>query len=74
MSDPLTDPSPDDATDLPGSFVLGESGWEPVDYVEPSDDWRVTDDGSYESPDGRVRTRLIAEPAEWADVPRADEP
>jgi hypothetical protein len=47
----------------PGSsFVLTEEGWEACDYTEPGPDWRLLDDGSYESPDGRMRTWPINPP------------
>lgn len=50
--------APQDETQLdPGSTrVLGDQGWEATDYIEPGDDWRLLDDGSWESPDGRTRT------------------
>ncbi|HXG40659.1 MAG TPA: hypothetical protein VNJ28_06920 [Candidatus Limnocylindrales bacterium] len=59
----------DQTTDLwdeelePGhSFVLTPEGWQQTGYLEPDDDWRLLDDGSYESPDGRIRTRPINNP------------
>lgn len=68
MNDATT-PSPDEESDLPATYQLGEHGWEEIEYVEPGADWRVTEDGSYESPDGQTRTRPTAEPLEWSDNP-----
>jgi hypothetical protein len=42
--------------------VLTEHGWEESMYVDPDDDWRLVDDGSWEAPDGRTRTWLVAGP------------
>lgn len=36
--------------------VLSYEGWEDVAYVDPEDDWLLLDDGSWSSPDGRVRS------------------
>jgi len=48
----------------PGTtFVLTAEGWEAADYVEPGDDWVVRADGSFESPDGTMRTWTPADPA-----------
>ncbi len=69
MSDvPMQSPEPDDDLGLPASYSLTDSGWEPVDLVEPAADWRVLPDGSYESPDGTTRTRLTSDPVEWSDT------
>lgn len=74
MSETVPHPDePGDVTDLPASFVLGDSGWETTDYVEPGPDWRLAEDGMYESPDGTVRTKPIGEPAEWSDRLSPDE-
>ncbi len=68
MSDARTPAFEPDDAGLPASFALTEAGWEEVDYVEPGSDWRITEDGSYESPDGLTRTRPVSEPAEWSDT------
>ena len=55
----MTDQAIDPREEMPEpgeSFGLTAEGWQRVDYTEPGDDWRLTDDGSYESPDGLVRT------------------
>ncbi len=67
----VANPFPDDEPDLPATYQLSDNGWEEVDYVEPGTDWTVTDDGAYESPDGRTRTRPVSEPVEWSDRPSA---
>ena len=36
--------------------VLTEAGWEEAEYLDPGDDWGRLSDGSYLSPDGRIRT------------------
>jgi hypothetical protein len=60
MTEPAVEPQDED----PGTtFALMESGWEAVEYTEPGDDWVMRDDGSYESPDGTLRTWLLADPA-----------
>ncbi len=45
------------------TFVLTSEGWEAAEYVEPGEDWIVRDDGSFESPDGTMRTWTPADPA-----------
>ena len=48
----------------PGTtFVLTPEGWEAAGYIEPGDDWIVQADGSFESPDGTMRTWTPADPA-----------
>lgn len=48
----------------PGTtFVLTAEGWEAAGYVGPSDDWIIRADGSFESPDGTMRTWTPADPA-----------
>jgi len=48
----------------PGTtFVLTAEGWEAAGYVEPGDDWVARADGSFESPDGTMRTWTPADPA-----------
>jgi hypothetical protein len=42
--------------------VLTEEGWEESMYVDPSDDWRLLEDGSWCSPDGRTRSWPLAGP------------
>lgn len=46
--------------------VLTEEGWEESIYIDPSDDWRLLEDGSWASPDGGIRSWPMAgpEPAE----------
>jgi hypothetical protein len=46
--------------------VLTAEGWEAVDFVDPGDDWRLLEDGSWASPDGLTRSWPLAgpEPAE----------
>jgi hypothetical protein len=51
-----------DALDPGSTFMLGDEGWEPVDYVPPGDDWLLQADGSYLSPDERTRSWLEAGP------------
>ncbi len=62
-----------DEPDLGASFVLTPDGWEPGEYMEPGDDWRLLEDGSYESPDGLTRTWARSEPVEWSDAERPAE-
>lgn len=48
----------------PGTtFVLTPQGWEASEYAEPGDDWIMREDGSFESPDGMMRTWMSAEQA-----------
>ena len=50
-----------DESDEPGTtVVLTTGGWESTAYVDPGDDWRPLDDGSYVSPDGLTRSWPIA--------------
>jgi len=42
--------------------VLTHEGWEDSQYVDPGDDWRLLDDGSWSSPDGRTRSWPLAGP------------
>jgi hypothetical protein len=46
--------------------VLTEEGWEESIYIDPGDEWRLLDDGSWASPDGLTRSWPLAgpEPAE----------
>lgn len=54
---------PERDDDEPGTtLVLTPEGWEASAYVEPGSDWIVRDDGSYESPDGTMRTWTPADP------------
>lgn len=51
----------------PGSsFILTAEGWELTGYIEPGGDWTVRDDGSFESPDGTMRTLTSWTPADPA--------
>jgi hypothetical protein len=45
------------------TFSLTAEGWQSVDFVEPDALWRVLADGSFESPDGVLRTWLPEDPA-----------
>lgn len=45
------------------TMVLLETGWEVSAYVEPGDDWLMLADGSFVSPDERMRTWPYAGPA-----------
>jgi hypothetical protein len=46
--------------EAPGTtMVLGDQGWEACDFVEPENDWSRLDNGSYVSPNGRLRTWLL---------------
>jgi hypothetical protein len=45
------------------TFSLTAEGWQAVDFVEPGARWRALADGSFESPDGSLRTWLPEEPA-----------
>jgi hypothetical protein len=57
-------PDPQREDDDPGStFVLTTEGWEVSEYVAPEQDWTVREDGSFESPDGTMRTWTPADPA-----------
>jgi hypothetical protein len=65
------DPMKADDLDLtepePGvTRVLTEEGWEESIYIDPGEDWRLLDDGSWSSPDGHARSWPLAgpEPAE----------
>ncbi|HEX8939230.1 MAG TPA: hypothetical protein VF763_03620 [Candidatus Limnocylindrales bacterium] len=74
----MTEPTPsltglDEEPDLGTSYVLTADGWEPADYQEPARDWRLLEDGSYESPDGLTRTFARSEPVQWADAERPPE-
>ncbi len=60
----------DDETDLGTSYAMTRDGWEPADYLEPAADWRLLEDGAYESPDGMTRTFAHSEPVEWSDAER----
>jgi hypothetical protein len=42
--------------------VLTEEGWEESLYLEPAEDWRLLDDGSWSSPDGQVRSWPLVGP------------
>lgn len=66
---PLTD-ALDDLQEPGSTMVLTEEGWQDADFQVPSDDWRALPDGSYESPDGRIRSWPLASPA--GDVPPLD--
>jgi hypothetical protein len=46
----------DDMPDPGETFTLTPEGWQRVDFVEPEEGWRIRGDGSYESPDGSIRT------------------
>jgi hypothetical protein len=42
--------------------VLTDEGWEEATYVDPGNDWRLLDDGSWASPDGRTRSWPVVGP------------
>jgi hypothetical protein len=42
--------------------VLTEEGWEEAVYIDPGDDWRLLEDGSWASPDRRTRSWPLAGP------------
>ena len=42
--------------------VLTDEGWEESIYIDPGDDWRLQDDGSWASPDGQTRSWPPAAP------------
>jgi hypothetical protein len=42
--------------------VLTEEGWEESIYIDPGDDWRMLEDGSWASPDGRTRSWPVGGP------------
>lgn len=46
------------------TMVLTNTGSEGSGYVEPGDDWRLLADGSWVSPDDRVRTWPFAGPVD----------
>jgi hypothetical protein len=57
-------PDPQHEEDDPAStFVLTTEGWEVTEYVAPEKDWVPRSDGSFESPDGTMRTWTPADPA-----------
>ena len=66
------DPVDDDLDEAVGldpgvTRVLTAEGWEESEYVDPGDDWRLLDDGSWSSPDGHVRSWPLAGPEPDAD-------
>jgi hypothetical protein len=46
----------EEAGDPGTTAVLTEEGWQVTDYEEPGQDWRLLQDGSWESPDGLTRS------------------
>jgi len=42
--------------------VLTDEGWEESIYIDPEDDWRLLEDGSWASPDRRTRSWPLAGP------------
>jgi hypothetical protein len=44
------------------TFTLTNEGWQRADYEEPEQGWRLREDGSWESPDGRTRTWPLSVP------------
>jgi hypothetical protein len=46
--------------------VLTAEGWEEANYIDPGDEWRLLDDGSWASPEGLTRSWRLGgpEPAE----------
>lgn len=36
--------------------VLTDRGWEEAAYIDPGDHWLLLEDGSWASPDGRIRS------------------
>ena len=62
MIDQLRTMAPDEE-DAAVTFTLTPDGWEAVEYVEPTSDWTPLEDGSYESPDGTVRSYPQSNPA-----------
>lgn len=74
MTDQLSPLDPNEEPDLGTSFTLTRDGWEATDFVEPGTDWRLTEDGAYESPDGTTRTWAPAEPTgDWTFATRPSE-
>jgi hypothetical protein len=50
---------------VPGTtVVLTSSGWESAAYVDPGDDWRPLEDGSWVSTDGLIRSWPVAGPGQ----------
>jgi len=45
------------------TFILTTEGWQLIDFVEPDQSWLALPDGSFESPDGSLRSWLPEEPA-----------
>ena len=59
--------APEQEEEEPGSsFILTAEGWELTDYTEPAGDWIVREDGSFETPDGTMRTLTPWTPADPA--------
>lgn len=70
--DSLTFDEPDPIDVEPGvTRVLTDEGWEESVYIDPDEDWRLLDDGSWSSPDGRTRSWPLAgpEPDEARPIP-----
>ena len=60
----------EDATELEHGVtrVLTDEGWDDASYVDPADDWVLVDDGSWSSPDGRIRSWPAFGPEPRPDV------
>jgi hypothetical protein len=70
--DSLTFDEPDPIDVEPGvTRVLTDEGWEESVYIDPDENWRLLDDGSWSSPDGRTRSWPLAgpEPDEARPIP-----
>jgi hypothetical protein len=60
--DDTRSPDENELASLDRSTILTDAGWEEAEYIEPERDWRLMDDGSYLSPDGRIRSWPLAGP------------
>jgi hypothetical protein len=45
------------------TVVLTAEGWETAEYIDPGPDWRLLEDGSFLSPDGRTQSRPLVNPS-----------
>lgn len=63
ISDELIPLEIEEPGELGSSFELADEGWQEIAYTEPEDDWSPLPEGGLESPDGRVRSYPLDDPA-----------